>query len=84
MEAAPAIADATSAGIRIVMVTGDHAGTAASVSREVGLLAPDGHVLGGDQLGQADPGEVSVFARVKPEDKLAIVRALQGGEMSSR
>ena len=59
------------------MVTGDHAGTAASVSREVGLLTPDGHVLEGQQLGQADPAEVSVFARVKPEDKLAIVRALQ-------
>ena len=76
-EAAPAIADAASAGIRIVMVTGDHAGTAASVSREVGLLTPDGHVLEGHQLGEADPAEVSVFARVKPEDKLAIVRALQ-------
>ena len=43
----------------------------------MGLLAPDGHVLEGDQLGEADPAEVSVFARVKPEDKLAIVRALQ-------
>jgi calcium-translocating P-type ATPase len=76
-EAAPAIADAASAGIRIVMVTGDHAGTAASVSREVGLLTPDGRVLEGQQLGEADTAEVSVFARVKPEDKLAIVRALQ-------
>ena len=49
---------------------------AASVSREVGLLA-EGHVLEGHQLGEADPAEVSVFARVKLEDKLAIVRALQ-------
>jgi Ca2+-transporting ATPase len=76
-EAAAAVADATSAGIRIVMVTGDHAGTAASVSREVGLLTPEGRVLEGHRLGEADPAEVSVFARVKPEDKLAIVRALQ-------
>ena len=76
-EAAPAVADAASAGIRIVMVTGDHAGTAASVSREVGLLRPDGHVLEGQQLGEVNPADISVFARVKPEDKLAIVRALQ-------
>jgi calcium-translocating P-type ATPase len=76
-EAAAAVADAASAGIRIVMVTGDHAGTATSVSREVGLLASDGRVLEGHQLEGADPADVSVFARVKPEDKLAIVRALQ-------
>jgi Ca2+-transporting ATPase len=76
-EAAAAVADATSAGIRIVMVTGDHAGTATSVSREVGLLAPDGRVLEGHQLDAADPVDVSVFARVRPEDKLAIVRSLQ-------
>jgi P-type Ca2+ transporter type 2C len=76
-EAAAAVADAASAGIRIVMVTGDHAGTATSVSREVGLLAPDGRVLEGHQLEGADPADVSVFARVRPEDKLAIVRALQ-------
>ncbi|HEX6580791.1 MAG TPA: HAD-IC family P-type ATPase, partial [Actinomycetota bacterium] len=76
-EAASAVADAASAGIRIVMVTGDHAGTATSVSREVGLLPPDGHVLEGHQLGEADPAGVSVFARVKPDDKLAIVRRFQ-------
>ena len=40
-EAASAITDAASAGIRVVMVTGDHAGTAASVGRDVGLLGPE-------------------------------------------
>jgi Ca2+-transporting ATPase len=76
-EAAAAVADAASAGIRIVMVTGDHAGTAASVSREIGLLTPEGLVLEGHRLDEADPADVSVYARVRPEDKLAIVRALQ-------
>jgi Ca2+-transporting ATPase len=76
-EAGAAVAAASSAGIRIVMVTGDHAGTAAAVSREVGLLVADGRVVEGRQLDEVDPVDVSVFARVKPEDKLAIVRALQ-------
>ncbi|MGH2680015.1 MAG: cation-translocating P-type ATPase [Actinomycetota bacterium] len=76
-EAATAVAAAAADGIRIVMVTGDHAGTAASVSREVGLLAGDGLVVEGNQLDAVDADDVSVFARVKPEDKLAIVRAFQ-------
>jgi magnesium-transporting ATPase (P-type) len=73
------------AGIRVAMVTGDHAGTAASIAREVGLLSADGLVVDGSQLPTSDaavadlldrPGGV-VVARVSPPDKLRIARALR-------
>jgi Ca2+-transporting ATPase len=62
-EAIAAVAAARAAGIRTVMITGDHPVTAAAIARELGILAT------GDE-----PGEV-VYARATPEDKLAIVRA---------
>jgi Ca2+-transporting ATPase len=80
-EAASAIADAASAGIRVVMVTGDHSGTAASVGRDVGLVGPDDRIVDGiDPGAQASVGadDVRVYARVLPTDKLDIVRAYQG------
>ena len=80
-EAAAAIADAASAGIRVVMVTGDHAGTATSVGRDVGLLRPDDRIVdGNDPRARASIGadDVRIYARVVPTDKLDIVRAYQG------
>jgi magnesium-transporting ATPase (P-type) len=73
------------AGVRIAVVTGDHAATAEVIAREVGLLGPAGLVVTGDQLPADDEllGELLdrddgvVVARVTPADKLRIARALR-------
>ncbi|MFM9110636.1 MAG: HAD-IC family P-type ATPase [Prochlorococcaceae cyanobacterium] len=72
-----AIAMARGAGIRVVMITGDAPSTARAIADQAGL--PPGAVLTGADLqaGTADLAEVSVFARVLPQQKLQIVRALQ-------
>jgi len=82
-EAKEAVARAKGAGIRPIMITGDHPKTAGVIAAELGIAA-DGHVVTGGELAQmADAAldrtvrEVSVFARVNPEHKLRIVRALQ-------
>ncbi|MDT0328382.1 HAD-IC family P-type ATPase [Nocardiopsis lambiniae] len=83
-EASAAIARCRTAGITVVMITGDHTGTAAAVARELGIAeAPvvvTGHELDAlDDDALADTVEgVNVFARTDPEHKLRIVRALQG------
>jgi Ca2+-transporting ATPase len=72
------------AGIRVVMVTGDHAVTARSIGRAVGLgtitsRVVEGHAL--SRLGNGEDGElfkVGIFARVSPAEKLGLVRAFQG------
>jgi P-type Ca2+ transporter type 2C len=84
-EAKPAIARTRAAGIRPLMITGDHPRTAAVIARELGILE-EGQVLAGaaidemadDALDQA-VRVTSVYARVTPEHKLRIVRALQRG-----
>jgi Ca2+-transporting ATPase len=85
-EAVRAIADATSAGIRVKMITGDHAVTAAAIGRELGLVDTDGRIeaITGAELDRMDDDELdarvehtSVFARVAPEHKLRLVTALQ-------
>jgi Ca2+-transporting ATPase len=64
------------AGIRLILITGDHPATAAAIAARLDL---PGEVVHGDQL-DADgiPLDVRVFARARPEQKLDIVRALQG------
>jgi cation-transporting ATPase I len=71
------------AGVRTVMITGDHSATAETIAREVGISEP-GQVLHGTQIAQLTEPEleravrrVSVFARVSPAQKVRIVRALQ-------
>ncbi|HET9292835.1 MAG TPA: cation-translocating P-type ATPase [Gemmatimonadales bacterium] len=83
-EAAAAVATCRSAGITVVMITGDHAVTARNIAARLGILDQDGEVLAGAQLGSLDPEElvrraglVRVYARVAPEQKIAIIRALQ-------
>ncbi len=86
-EAALAVAEAHRAGIRTVMITGDHPRTAARIAGELGILAPDEEgpgVLTGAELAALGPdelaaavGRVSVYARVAPEHKLRIVEGLQ-------
>ncbi|MEV6964065.1 HAD-IC family P-type ATPase [Hamadaea sp. NPDC051192] len=80
-EAKAAIAECRAAGIRVRMITGDHATTAAAIARELGI---EGRALTGaqfsamtdDQLLKELPG-IGVIARVAPEDKLRLVRLLQ-------
>ncbi|NLE97857.1 MAG: HAD-IC family P-type ATPase, partial [Propionibacterium sp.] len=83
-EAARAIAEAQRAGIRTLMITGDHPGTAASIASDLGIVDDDAPVLTGagiDALSEdefrAATREVNVYARVAPEHKLRIVDALQ-------
>lgn len=80
-EAGGAVAEAGAAGLRILMVTGDHPGTARAVAIEVGLTSSDGTVLTGADLRANgipdDPMSAPVYARVDPDEKLALVRALQ-------
>ena len=83
-EAARAVARCRRAGIRPVMITGDHRETAVAIARELGILRPGDRAIDGaglDLLDQEtlerDIGTWSVFARVTPEHKLRIVRAWQ-------
>ena len=82
-EAAEAVARAKRAGIRPIMITGDHPRTAAVIARELGISS-DGRTMTGAELDKQDDdalartvADVSVYARVNPNHKLRIVKALQ-------
>jgi sodium/potassium-transporting ATPase subunit alpha len=84
-EAAEALRKCREAGIKVVMITGDHPRTALAVAREIGLVrAPDPRIVTGEELrALARPGleqalgaEEIIFARVTADQKLAIVQAL--------
>jgi calcium-translocating P-type ATPase len=78
-----AVAEAQAAGIRLLMVTGDHPGTAAAVAERAGLAPASAPVLTGAELRAtgvpADPAAVPVYARVEPDQKRALVEALRAG-----
>jgi Ca2+-transporting ATPase len=88
-EAADAVRDCLRAGVLVKMITGDHAVTAATIARQLGLQGatqPDGSLraITGNELTQTSDEALSqlaedtaVFARVAPEQKLRLVRALQ-------
>jgi len=83
-EAKAAIAVCADAGIRPVMITGDHPVTAQAVARELGLLQSGGRVVTGAELEEMsdeqllkDVEEISVYARVSPAHKLRVVSAWQ-------
>lgn len=84
-EAKQAIADCRTAGIVPVMITGDHPVTAAAIARQIGILnSPDDKTITGAALQQLPEIEfieeierIKVYARVSPEQKLQIVKALQ-------
>jgi magnesium-transporting ATPase (P-type) len=81
-EAALAIREAQRAGIRVVMITGDHPRTAARIAAELGITAPGTPAVSGAELDGMDDAAlrpVSVYARVAPAHKLRIVAALQAG-----
>jgi cation-transporting ATPase I len=81
--AANAITDLAAAGIRTVMLTGDHPSTAQAVASELGLVEPGGVMTGAELLELSDDEldrkirNISVFARTTPPQKVRIVRALQ-------
>jgi Ca2+-transporting ATPase len=82
-EAIAAVAACRDAGITVKMITGDHAATAQAIGAQLGL-GSEGPAVTGARLAAMDPGELrriatttNVFARVAPEHKLGLVRALQ-------
>jgi P-type Ca2+ transporter type 2C len=80
-EARDAIARCKSAGIRVRMITGDHATTAGAIGKELGITGraitgAEFAALSDDDL-LAQLGEIGVIARVAPEDKVRLVRMLQ-------
>ena len=83
-EVAPAIQAAQAAGIRIIMITGDHPRTADRIAEDLGIIQAGATALTGPDIDQLDDTalanavrSVSVFARVAPAHKLRIVDALQ-------
>jgi Ca2+-transporting ATPase len=83
-EVKQAIEEAKSAGITPVMITGDHLATASSIARQIGILTTDKIAISGTELAALSAQQlaekietISVYARVTPQQKLDIVKALQ-------
>ena len=83
-EVEQAVKECREAGIRTVMITGDHKVTAMAIAEQLSILPPGGRVVEGVELATMDVEELEnvvedtyVFARVSPEHKLKIVKALQ-------
>ena len=83
-EARAAVATAEAAGLRVVMITGDHPASAIAIARELGIAKPHDFAVTGADLAQVTDAELkqiaqrtAVYARTSSEHKLAIVRALQ-------
>ena len=83
-EAADAVRECRRAGIRPVMITGDHRDTAAAIAGQLGIVGPEGLVLTGAELDRLSDRELleilprcGAFARVQPEHKVRIVKAFQ-------
>ncbi|QOY90584.1 cation-translocating P-type ATPase [Paludibaculum fermentans] len=83
-EARAAVERARAAGIRPILITGDHPGTAVAIAKELGISADDRVVTGAqlesmsEQELAAAARDIAVYARVNPQHKLRIVKALQG------
>ncbi len=84
-EVTAAIAECRTAGIRPVMITGDHVDTAVAIAKELGILAEGDHAVTGAQLDEMDDEtfekefrNISVYARVQPQHKTRIVNAWRG------
>lgn len=78
------IAEAKKAGIRTIMITGDHKTTAQAIAKDIGLMDEDDRAVTGQELDAMSDEElrrelsnISVYARVSPENKIRIVRAWQ-------
>ena len=84
VESALAVADCISAGIKPIMITGDHKITASAIAKEIGILQPGDIAIEGIELDKMSDDEldkmlpnISVYARVSPEHKIRIVKAWQ-------
>jgi Ca2+-transporting ATPase len=84
VESATAVASCISAGIKPVMITGDHKITASAIAKQIGILKDDSEAMEGFEIESMTDEElrekveqVSVYARVSPEHKIRIVRAWQ-------
>ncbi|MBO1304657.1 cation-translocating P-type ATPase [Enterococcus sp. 669A] len=86
-----AVSDARDAGMKTVMITGDHKTTAVAIAKEIGISADGDLALTGTELDQLSEEElmerleqVTVYARVSPENKIRIIRAWQNkGKISA-
>lgn len=83
-ESAKAVADAIAAGIKLIMITGDHKVTATAIAKQIGIFKEGNLALTGQELDRMSEEEldtvlsdISVYARVSPENKIRIVEAWQ-------
>jgi Ca2+-transporting ATPase len=83
-EVRDAVATCHEAGVRVVMITGDHPLTAAAIGRDLGLVGEGARAVTGAELSRLDDDrleatvpDVSIYARVSPEDKIRLVSAFQ-------
>ena len=83
-EARVAVNECKTAGIKTVMITGDHKNTAVAIARKLGIFGEGSLALAGEELDKIENsrllemvGNIPVYARVSPEHKLRIVRALR-------
>lgn len=83
-EARAAVTDAHRAGIQVLMITGDHPSTAAAIGKQLGIITSNEQAITGSQMQgltdsqlQQTVNTVKIYARVSPEDKLRIVKALR-------
>ena len=84
-ESKAAVAECKKAGIRPIMITGDHKVTAAAIAKRIGILENESEACEGAEIDKMSDEElknfvegISVYARVSPEHKIRIVRAWQG------
>ncbi|WP_455392488.1 cation-translocating P-type ATPase [[Eubacterium] cellulosolvens] len=84
LEAKDAVATTKKAGIRVMMITGDHKQTAAAIGKELGIITKDDEAINCPKLDRMDDREftrtvkkVSVYARASPENKVRIVKCLK-------
>ncbi|WP_035054597.1 cation-translocating P-type ATPase [Carnobacterium pleistocenium] len=83
-ESIQAVKEAKSAGIKTIMITGDHAATASAIAKQIGIFEEGDKAITGAELGKLSDEKLketirdySVYARVSPEDKIRIVKAWQ-------
>ncbi len=81
---APALKECATAGIRVVMITGDYPATAAAIADQIGMVSGSGGIVSGQELNQMDDETLrerirhsNIFARMVPEQKLRLVNALK-------